>query len=54
MNSVFGIKNIEFIIGFKKMTKLVCLATEARMTLAVVVNDGFWQSSMIGVVKADY
>ena len=27
MNSIFGIKNIEFIIGFKKMTKLVRLAT---------------------------
>ena len=39
MNSVFGIKNTEFIIGLKKMIKLVCLATwGARMVLAVVVD----------------
>ena len=55
MNSVFGIKNTEFIIGFKKITKLVCLATwGARMALAVVHNDGLWQSSMAGVVNAGY
>ena len=41
MNSVFGIKNIEFIIGFKKMTKLVRLSTWGdRLALAVVVDDG--------------
>ena len=41
MNTVFGIKNTEFIIGFKKMIKLVRLATwENRMALAVIVDDG--------------
>ena len=40
MNNVFGIKNTEFIIGLKKMTKVVHLATwEARLALAGVVND---------------
>ena len=47
VNSIFGIKNTEFIIGLKKMTKVVRLATwEARLALAVVHNDGLWQSSM--------
>ena len=37
------------------MTKIVHLATwGARLALAVVVNDGLWQSSMVGVVNADY
>ena len=55
MNSVFGIKNTEFIISFKKMTKLVCLATwGSRMALVVVVDDGLWQSSMGGVVNTGY
>ena len=51
MNSIFGIKNTECIIGFKKMTKLVRLAMwGARMALVVVVNDGLWESSMASVV----
>ena len=33
------------------MTKLMRLISwRARMALAVVVNDGLWQSSMIGVI----
>ena len=48
MNSIFGIKNTEFIIGLKKKTKLVRLATwGARMALVVL-----WESSMAGVVNA--
>ena len=49
MNSIFGIKNTEFIIGLKKKrTKLVRLATwGARMALVVL-----WESSMTGVVNA--
>ena len=50
MNSIFGIKNTKFIIGFKKMTKVMCLATKkARLALTVIVDDGLWQSSMAGI-----
>ena len=41
MNSGFGLKNTEFIIGFKKMIKVVRLvAWEDRLASAVVVDDG--------------
>ena len=69
VNSVFGIKNTKFIIGFKKMTKLVRLATlDVKWALAVVVNESFfgqWPSfttpaiennklPMTGVVNDDH
>ena len=55
MNSVFRIKNIEFIIGLKKMIKVVRLPTlRIRMALAVVDNDDLWQSSMADFVNTDY
>ena len=59
MNSVFGIKNTEFNSSFKKITKIVCLATsKARWhwpslwttafgkflsSMAVVVDNDLWQ-----------
>ena len=37
------------------MIKLVRLVMwGARLALTVVVDDGLWQSSMAGVVNADY
>ena len=51
MNNVFAIKNTEF--NFKKMTKVVCLATlDAKSALAVVVDDGLW--SMVVIHNTGY
>ena len=41
MNSVFGIKNTKFIISLKKNDQTS--AFDARVVLAVAVNDGLWK-----------
>ena len=51
MNSPFKIKNPDFNVGLKNMTKLVRLETVA---MAVVVNDGFWKNSKARVHNAGY
>ena len=43
VNIVFGIKNLEFNSGFKKMTKVMCLV---KVALVVVVENGIWQNFM--------
>ena len=49
MNSIFGIKNTKFIISLKKNDQISMFGT-----FVLIVNDGFWQNSIVGVVNAGY